>query len=188
MYTEVAAMYAALREHVDAFWPDRPSEEFVWSLGPMAEEFPRFRIRRIAPVDAGDVWVYVTVGAWEATADRDDGIEFVLLSPVESPRHVETLAMVAHLHSHPQHRLAIGDVMPIGHPWLEASTADHLLVALPYPFGSTLELCQVGSRLVRFLWLVPITETEADYRLEALETLLDHPDVNIVQADRSSVV
>jgi hypothetical protein len=57
------------RSHLDGFWPGRVHEEFVWTLGPIGQSLPRFRVRRIAPGERRDPWVYVTVGAWEATAD-----------------------------------------------------------------------------------------------------------------------
>ena len=38
--------YEGERAHLDAFWPDRVHEEFVWKLGPIGESLPRFRVRR----------------------------------------------------------------------------------------------------------------------------------------------
>jgi hypothetical protein len=80
------------RSHLDEFWPDRSHEEFVWTLGPISQSLPRFRVRRIAPAERRDPWVYVTVGVWEATVGDAHGTEFFLLSPTEDPRHVELLA------------------------------------------------------------------------------------------------
>jgi hypothetical protein len=179
------------RSHLDGFWPDRVHEEFVWTLGPIGRSLPRFRVRRIAPAKRRDPWVYVTVGAWEATADDAHGTEFFLLSPSEDARHVELLSMVANFHADARYRLTVGSTMNIGRPWMDGSVADHLLVSLPYPYGPALELCQLRERHVRFLWLVPITAAEANLvrgqGLEALERLLEQSKVDVISPKRRSL-
>jgi hypothetical protein len=179
------------RSHLDGFWPDRVHEEFVWTLSPIGRSLPRFRVRRIAPANRRDPWVYVTVGAWEATADDAHGTEFLLLSPSEDARHVELLSMVANFHADARYRLTVGSTTNIGRPWMDGSAADHLLVSLPYPYGPALELCQLRERHVRFLWLVPITAAEADLvrsqGLEALERLLEQSKVDVISPKRRSL-
>ena len=179
------------RSHLDEFWPDRVHEEFVWTLGPIGQSLPRFRVRRIAPAERRDPWVYVTVGAWEATADDAHGTEFLLLSPSEDARHVELLAMVANFHADARYRLKVGSTMNIGRPWMEGSAADHLLVSLPYPYGPALELCRLRERHVRYLWLVPITAAEANLvrsqGLETLEGLLEQSNVDMISPKRRSL-
>jgi hypothetical protein len=181
-----------VRSHLDRFWRDRPHEEFVWTVGPISQTLPRFRVRRIAPIQRRDPWVYATIGAWEATADATHGTEFVFLSPSESPAHVELLAMVANLHADPRYRLDVGSTVDIGRPWMEGSPADHLLVSLPYPFGPELERCELTDRHVRFLWLVPITAAEAalakSQGMESLEQLLERTKVDVIAPNRRSVV
>lgn len=172
----------AVRQHLMDFWPDRPHEEFAWRARPVEERLPGFRVRRIAPVERADPWVYVTVGASLATGG--DGLEFFLLSPFESPRHVETLAMTASFHAAPRYRLSMGRTVRIGRPWIDGGTADHLLVSLPYPYGRALEHCEAAGRHVQVLWLVPITEAEAQYvgarGADALEGLLEQSDVDVI--------
>lgn len=179
------------RSHLDAFWRDRPHEEFVWTLGPIGQSLPRFRVRRVAPAQRRDPWVYVTVGAWEATANEAHGTEFFLLSPTEDPRHVELLAMVANLHADARYRLKVGSTVNIGRSWLDGSAADHLLVSLPYPYGPALERCELRERHVRFLWLVPITAAEANLvqsqGLEVLESLLEQSNVDVISPKRRSL-
>jgi len=180
----------AVRRHLEGFWPDHPQEEFSWTLGPVEERLPGFRVRRIAPVKPMDPWVYVTVGA--SGAADGNGVEFFILSPSESPRHVETLAMVASFHADPRYRLSIGRTVNIGRPWMEGAAADHLLVSLPYPYGPGLEHCDALDRHVQVLWLVPITEAEARYvgdrGLEALEQLLEHSNVDVISPMRRSLI
>ena len=122
-----------------------------------------FRVRRIAPLTRTDPWVYATIGAWQAGESWGEELEFLLLSPSESPRHVATLAMVANFHADAEHRLSVESVIEIGRPWMEGSVADHLLVALPYEHGPKLEHVRLDSGEVRYLWLVPISPGEADF-------------------------
>lgn len=181
----------AVHLHYANFWPDRHHEEFTWTAGPIGGRLPTFRVLRVAPRERGDTWVYATVGAWQATDGRDSK-EFFILSPTESPAHVETLAMVTYFHADPRYRLSIGSTMNIGRPWTDDATADHLLVVLPYPFGPGLEHCDAAGTHVQVLWLVPITAAEADYRrehgLEALERLLEGDDVDVLRPERRSLV
>jgi len=73
-------------------------------------------------------------------------------------------------------KLGLGHTLPIGEPWLPGSRCDRLLASLPYPWGPELQTCHVGDRHVDFLWLLPITRQERDFKvangLEALEALL----------------
>jgi Suppressor of fused protein (SUFU) len=181
----------AIRRHYSAYWSGRDHEEFEWTAGPIGRRLPGFRVRRIAPGNPADPWVYASVGAWQAT-DGEDGKEFFILSPSESPSHGETLAMVAHFHADPAHRLEIGSTMNIGRPWMDGATAGHLLVSLPYPYGVKLEHCDADGTHVQVLWLVPITAAEATYRrqrgLEALEQLLETNGVDVLSPDRASLV
>jgi hypothetical protein len=184
-------VYEGERAHIDGFWPGRPSKDFEWTLGPIGERLPSFRVRRVAPVRKEEPWVYATIGVWEATAGERDGLEFFLLSPVESPLHVELLAMVANFHADPRYRLSVGRTINIGRPWIAGSAADHLLVSLPYPYGPTFECCDLGDRHIRFLWLVPVTAAEAqlskEHGLEALERRFEADGLDMIDPRRRSV-
>jgi hypothetical protein len=181
----------ALRRHYSNFWAGRKHKEFEWAAGPIGTRLPEFRVRRIAPGKRSDPWVYVTVGAWQATEGRDSK-EFFILSPTEAPEHVETLVMVTYFHADPMHRLTIGSTMNIGRSWMADAKADHLLVSLPYPYGPALEHCDADSTQIQVLWLVPITAAEATYRheqgLEALEQLLETDGVDTISPRRPSLV
>lgn len=73
-------------------------------------------------------------------------LEFYIDSPVESPLHVETLAMVARYHSFSQHRLSHGSVLNIGRPWVEGSEKSHLLVTWPYNLDRRAAVCMVAGK------------------------------------------
>jgi Suppressor of fused protein (SUFU) len=180
-----------LRAHVDAWFRASVREEFSWTLGPMSQAFPRFRVARYAPPTGNDPWLYVTFGASEVQPDGER-TEFFLLSPVETPRHVESLAMVAYFHADPTYGVTEGKILDIGRPWLEGSDADHLLASKPLPYAPDFEWCRTGAGDVRFLWLVPITRAEAAFArqhgVEALEDALEDSGVDVMDAERPAVV
>ena len=152
---------------------------------------PRFRVCRIAPVAASEPWAYVSIGAWEAAGDGER-LEFLILSPTETPRHVETLAMIANYHADLRYRLKAGDVVVIGHAWMEGATCDRLLVSLPYPYGPVLERCCAEGGEIRFLWLLPITQKEHEYLCAngagALEERFQEAAIDAIDLQRVSVV
>ncbi|MFF8027268.1 suppressor of fused domain protein [Streptomyces sp. NPDC007896] len=175
--------------HLRGMWPDRQHEDFQWMAGPVQDSLPGFHVRRIAPLRPRESWVYVSIGAYKVGAPRR---EFLILSPVESVRHVESLAMVSHFHSLPGHRVELGSTMNLGRPWLEGSEADRFLASPPYSLER--EFWRTGSPDdgVEFTWLVPIYAEESEYAkrrgLEALEERLEKNGVNLVDPRRTSVV
>ena len=180
----------ALEEHVRLFFELREIEIFTWTAGPVLEQNPHFRVLRIAPESAGKVWTYVSVGGWAATADQNYGLEFILCTESADMRAVELLAMSVYYNRNGS--LGLGHTLPIGEPWLPGSVCDHLLVSLPYPFVPDLETCHVGDRHVQFLWLLPISGAERDWKvssgLEALESRFEEVGLRYWQVDRASVV
>lgn len=179
----------ALEEHVRRFFLGRSVEAFTWSAGPIHQQNPHFRALRVAPATPGDIWTYVSTGGW-ATSPHDSGLEFVLCTPSASDRAVELLAMAVFYNR--GGKLGLGYAVPIGEPWLSGSECDHLLVSLPYPFGPDLQTCHVGDRHVEFLWLLPITRAERDFKvasgLEALESRFEVMGLKYWQSSRASVI
>jgi Suppressor of fused protein (SUFU) len=179
----------ALEEHVRRFFGGRDIEIFTWEAGPIRTVNPHFRVLRIGP-DEDELWHYVSIGGWAATADRDFGLELVLTTPVATPRAVELLAM--NVYYHRGGVLGLGHTVPIGEPWLPGSACDHCLISLPYPYGPELEVCHVGDRHVQFLWLLPITKAERDFKaahgLEELEQRFEAAGLRYWDPARASVV
>lgn len=180
----------ALAEHVRRNFPGAAIEAFTWEAGPIREQNPHFRVLRIAPVVKSGVWVYVSVGAWAATEDQGYGLEFIIAMSAPDPRAIELLAMTVYYHR--GGTLGLGHTLPIGEPWLPGSRCDHYLVSLPYPWGPELQTCHVGDRHVDFLWMLPITKEERDFKsangLEALESLFDEHHLKYWNPRRNSVV
>ena len=179
----------ALEEHIRRFFPGRSIEVFTWTVGPIREQNPHFRVLRVAPASSADVWTYVSVGGWAAT-EGDAGLEFVVCTATPEARAVELLAMTVSYNRGGV--LGLGHTVPIGEPWLPRSLCDSLLISLPYPFGPDLQTSHVGDQHVDFLWLLPITEAERDLKasagLEALESRFDDVGLEYWRVDRASVV
>lgn len=107
-------------------------------------------------------------------------------------RLVDLVAMTAYYHAGPpSQRLDVGHTVPIGEPWLPGSECDHLLVSVPYPFGAEFESCAWRGGHARLLWLLPITEAERAYKveagLEALEQRLEAAGIVPTDVARPSV-
>lgn len=186
-------MYKALLAHVRNAWPENIKERYTWQLGPIQSTLPDFSVLRVDPASSGEAWIYLTQGAWEIETGLGYREEFFLVSPVESPRHIETLVMLAYFHADPKNRLDVGSCVNIGRGWIEGATCDHLLVSLPYPYGPKLEYCTVTPELtVRFRWLLPITAKENDYLrthgLEALEQKFQDAGIDYLDPKRAPVI
>lgn len=188
---EPSDIYEAIHEHIEKFWPGIHKEVFSWNHGPAHVALPNLRVCRVSPLDIQSPWVYVSIGIWEVMAEETTSFEFFMLSPTETAIHIETLAVLAFYHK--RYRLNVGQIIDIGREWIEDSKMHHFLVSLPYPFGPKFEYCRANeSKTVRFLWLLPITEEEADFAnkfgVEALEKKFDEYEIDAVEVNRKSVV
>ena len=179
-----------IENHYREFFIGHESETLTWESGPIKEVVPNFRVIRISPGPQINMWVYCSVDASEIE-HCDSGLhEFLVVSPVESARLVEMLAMVTYYHSN--HNLGFGHTLPIGEPWLEDSTCENMLVSLPYPFGEALEILPLNNTHAHVAWLLPITNAEHDFKvqygLEALEQKFDESELKYWEIQRDSVV
>ena len=117
-------------------------------------------------------------------------MEFVLVAPESSARHVELLTMTAYYHA--TETLEHGHTFPIGQPWLPGSSLDHMLVCRPYPFAPDFELFASDGAHVNLSWLLPITEAERDFKvrrgLEELECRFDEARIQYWNPSRMVVV
>jgi hypothetical protein len=140
----------------------------------------------------GGVFVYVSAGASAERMEEGYGLEFFLVSREPDAQASRLLAMVAQLHGDPRYPLSLGQVLEIGHSWLPGASCDHLLVCLPGPFGDDFEWLSTRERTVRFVWLLPITRSEAELAraqgLGPLQEKLGAAGVDVAARSRGSVV
>ncbi|MEU5164421.1 suppressor of fused domain protein [Streptomyces sp. NPDC020875] len=188
--TEDSGRLSALERHVRRFWDGHIVESASWVRGPILDRVPHFATYQIYPQHAGEAWVYVTVGS-SVRGPKLGRIEFFMMSPVKSEIHSETLAMVSHYHSFEAHQLNVGSVVNIGRPWMPDSRMDHLLACLPYPYGPELEWSPKEAGGARFLWLLPIHKSEADFikreTLDEFESMMDAEGVNVLDPNRDPI-
>ena len=122
--------------------------------------------------------------------DDDQPLELHMFSAVEAPEHVELLSAVAHYHRTGA-KLGLGHTVYFGRPWLPGSLCTHGLIALPYLDGPDLEILELDGTAVRFLWIIPITKKELEFKkergLEALEARLEAANFDYLNPNRESV-
>jgi Suppressor of fused protein (SUFU) len=160
----------------------------------LPQRVPGFAEVCVPPDASNQLCVYVSCGVWDAVHSDGHGLEFCLLAPERDHRHALIVAMNAYYHANPdeRYRLDVGHTVPLGEPWVPGSSLDHLLVSQPYPYGPEFEICRWEHGHARILWLLPITESERDFKaehgLEALEQRFDDVRLRYWDPRRSAVV
>jgi len=156
---------AVVRAHAARVFPGQALETLRWDEGGVVANLPELAIVRVAPpADARAAsWLHLTAGASVAPLDDGYGLELVLLTRAPDKLALKLLAMVANLHADERYPLSLGQTLEVGHGWLPGASADHLLVALPTLFDPELEWLSDRTRNIRFIWLVPITRSEAEF-------------------------
>lgn len=169
--------------HLTNFWTGHKIKEFSWILGKIVEEMPDFRVFQVIPNSFDEPWIYVSSGIGKFL-----GQEFFIISPFETPEHIETLAMLASISLQYPESFQLGKTVNIGRPWVEQSFCSHFLISLPYPYGTKLEFMDS----IRFLWLLPITQQERlflnTYSVEDLEKKFDEKGIDYLDINRESVI
>ncbi|ARB05333.1 suppressor of fused domain protein [Neisseria lactamica] len=169
--------------HLQNFWKHHEIKGFTWALGRIVEELPDFQVFQVIPNHEDEPWVYVSSGIGSFL-----GQEFFIVSPFETPEHIETLAMLASASMHYPDRFQLGKIVNIGRPWVGQSSFWHFLISLPYPYGQELEYMDN----VRFFWLLPITRQERlfldTHSVEELETKFDKAGIDYLDINRASTV
>jgi len=188
----VTAYWEAFHQHLHRYFNGHRSEIKRSSRGTAWNrvEDEEFHVVEFAPGPRSDRWTYVSVGSGTVQPERGRRIEFVLCARESSERHVEIVELTAFYHVNGR-TLDVGHTFPIGQPWLPGGTLDHLLVALPYPFGPVLEHFTSGRHRAQLLWLVPITRSESELRhekgLDALESRLESSGIDYTDPLRTDV-
>ena len=153
--------HGIIEEHLRRFYDGHVIADTPSLPGPTARLWPQFHILTIEPGPRIGLWSYVTVGAFQAR--KEHLLEFVILAQHPSASLVELLAMATYYHH--THELGHGHTIPIGRSWIPGATCDHLLVSTPYPLGYELEICETSDGHLHVLWLLPITESERNFKM-----------------------
>ena len=180
--------------HLARVFPERALARATLAGEGLVVNLPELAVWELAPprAEPGTPRLYVSSGASAEPMDDGYGLEFALCAPSAEPLAAKLVAMVANLHADPRYPLTLGQVLEIGHPWLPGGSADQLIVALPSSFGPEFEWLSDRERTVRFIWLVPITKTEADFArkrgLDALQERLGAAQLDVAALERPSAV
>lgn len=176
-----------IRKHYSRFWGE--CTEHKLNKGPVNELPAGFKILKFSPSDKRNLWTYATCGMSE-NPDANS-IELHIVSPVEHDFLIELLTVTAHYHV-TGGNLGLGHTVYFGCPWYENSDLEYGLISLPYLDGPVFETYQAESKSVQFLWLIPITGREREYKkqkgLEALEQKFEEGNLNYLAPYRKSVV
>lgn len=176
-----------VRVHYESTWKSK-STAFELGKGPMQELPESFRVLRFPPAGSR-AWSYATCGM--SSLKDSDPMELHLHSPSADEGHVELLTAIVHYNTTGE-RLGLGHAINFGRPWLPGSRCDRGLISLPYLDGPGLEWMRAGSARVRFLWLIPITPQELQFKnehgVEALELEFERASLAYLDPARASVV
>lgn len=185
-----AEFLAHLEDHVRDYFAGHTITEHIFARGPTRQLIPDFKVLCAHPSRESSFYTYLSIGGSLIEHENGRSLEFVLTSPTCDELWVELVTMTAYYHL--TEWLEVGHTFPVGHPSLRDSTCDHMLVSLPYPFGSDLGVCCLKDTHVHFLWLLPITAAEKRFRmekgLEALEQEFDAHEIDYLDLERPSVV
>lgn len=174
-------------EHYTNNW-SAPIEAVRWEKGPIHQLPADFRILLLKR--SSDMLAYGTRCMSQPSDEQRLEIH-ALCRPSERSDNslVEILTAVAHYHRTGS-PLGLGHTVNFGKPWVVGSACSYGLVSLPYLDGPNLEwLAEPG---VRFLWLIPITKAEMEFKrahgMEALEQRFEDVQFNFLDPFRASVV
>lgn len=178
-----------VRKHYEAAWQRPADAVHEWKAGPSWQLPPGSCILEFKPCASRSMWTYATCGM-SCQSDAEP-LELHLFSPSQSDEHVELLTAVAHYHVTGAY-LGLWHTVNFGRPWMPGSLCDFGLISLPYLDGPSLEWCTLSNRAVRFLWLIPITKREREYKqqsgVEALEEAFERAGFDYLNPLRGSVV
>jgi suppressor of fused protein SUFU len=178
-----------IRDHYVRNWG-----EFVRAVpfekGPVEQLPSDFRVFEFQPGKARTMWTYATCYMSQPTDEQP--VELHLFSPIQSLEPVEIFYALAHYHRN-ERKIGLGHTVNFGKPWLDHSCCTYGLISLPYLDGPQVENCSLGrGRVVKCLWLIPITKAERDFKkahgLDALEAEFERHNFNYIDPERPSVV
>lgn len=177
-----------LKLHLEAHWGKSSGQQFRIP-DPRGKMPLAFRVLEFPPGEAHDFWIYSTLGM--SIDMPDDPIELHVFSQKPDHNLVELLTITASFHRNDT-PLDLHHSVYIGQPWQDNSICDHAFISLPYLDGEDLELFYFGDNHLHNLWLLPITESERDFKMEhgwnALEEHFELCELNYLDSNRISCI
>jgi hypothetical protein len=163
--------------------------EMTLCKGPVADLPKDFRIIKFPPHGERDMWTYATVCMSQPKDAK--ALELHLFTRTAQDEVLELLLATAHYHRTGK-SLGLGHTVNFGQPWLPGSHCDYGLLSLPYLDGPRLERMHVDGGVIRFLWLIPVSQSEVrharEYGLESLEKKFERDKFDYLDPLRRPVV
>lgn len=177
-----------IQQHYSKVWGNIPTNHY-WEKGPHQDLPKGFSILRFKPTKLRNMWTYATCGM--SLPNDSTTLELHIFAPQRNDNLIELLTVVAHYHRTSSH-LGFGHTVNFGQPWWNKSICDYGLISLPYLDGTSLEWLDTDEIKTRFLWLIPVTKKEVEYKkkygLDALEEKFDKFSFNYLDPLRNSIV
>lgn len=180
---------AALLAHYErlfsaSVWTRRWHEPPNRSMPPLSAAFEVRKYKRSA-----DTALYATVCM--SGADDASPLELHIVASDDDAtgsRSVFLLTVTAHFHQTGR-RLDLGHTVNFGEPWVAGGVCSRGLISRPYLDGPELE--HEPTRGIRCAWLVPVTDSEVNFKVEsgldALESRFEAAQLNALDWARRSV-
>jgi hypothetical protein len=162
----------------------------VWPIDPHKKIHADFYILEFPPNKKHDMWIYCTVGMSMHRTD-ENLIEVFIFSSKKDNTLVELLTLISsyHMNGAP---LNIHHTFNIGRPWLDNSLCDYGFISLPYLDGEQLEIFKFENNVIHCYWIIPITESEQEYKIEkgcdALEDLFEEKGIQYLNPSREPLI
>ncbi|WP_374949122.1 suppressor of fused domain protein [Mucilaginibacter sp.] len=182
--------FQSILNHYKNVWNADPKLH-KWEPGPNDELPTSFRVAEFSPSDNKSMWTYATCNL-SVTSDIE-GIELHMFSEKKDPMLIELLTTVSYYHRNIS-KLNLNHTVNFGRPWQDSSLCTYGLISLPYLDGPILENLDIPelNKNVKFLWLIPITLEECNYKkdhgIERLEQKFEEYNFNYLLPGRKSVV
>jgi hypothetical protein len=149
-----------------------------------------FCVLEFQPAELRNMWTYATCGM--SQPNDQIKIELHIFSKTQEKSLVELLTVIAYYHRN-DCTLNLNHSVNFGRPWLPYSNCEHGFISLPYLDGSNLEWFGFSDIIkIRFLWLIPITKEEVEYKKvkgsESLEDAFEKANFDFTDPLRKSVI
>ena len=161
-----------------------------WENGPMLNLFKDFCILEYPPTSKRKMWIYATCGM--SSMGEKNPIELHIFSAIQDIHLLELLTAISHYHKQDK-KLNLNHTVNFGLAWQNDSKCSYGIISFPYLDGPNLELLKIDNKFsIQFLWLIPITQEELDYKkthgVENLEQKFEFNNLDYLNPCRSSVV
>jgi hypothetical protein len=177
-------------QHYKDFWKAEDPSIFMFDKGPFDKLPHNFRVLEFQPRQNRTMWTYATCCM---SQENDlEPMEIHIFSWDQDRSVIELLTALAYYHINTR-RIGLSHTVNFGRPWKENSTCTYGLISLPYLDGPAFENYYLprDDKLVKFFWLIPVTEDEVLYKRQFGVELLERKfgkGFNYIDPLRKSVV